>query len=182
MNNFNVTQSPFITTSRENWMMLKRLDKDNTYEVIQAIADYILDGVEPSYEGLTGMVTEQVVSVITRKGQKSWNSKNNLGKANEAKAKKEAENKPIPTCDISSEEKLTAEEETPPQSNSQKPQQNDVCNEIFDTPEDLAKYLIQVKREKGKLAMEYKMNTLPRNNGFSWKEVYDIYKNIENTL
>lgn len=85
----------------------------------------------------------------------------------------------IPTCDISSEEKLIAEEETPPQFNSQKPQQNDVYDEIFDTPEDLARYLIQVKREKGKLAMEYKMNTLPRNNGFSWKEVYDIYKNYE---
>lgn len=157
-------------------MMLKRLDKDNTYEVIQAIADYILDGVEPSYEGLTGMVTEQVVSVITRKGQKSWNSKNNLGKANEAKAKKETGNKPIPTCDISSEEKLIAEEEP------QQPPKHEQDIEIFDTPEDLARYLIQVNKEKGKQAREYKMNQLSRNNGFSWNEVHDIYNNIESTL
>ena len=81
-------------------MMLKRLGKDDAYEVLQAISDYVLNGVEPSNDGLTGMVIEQVVSVIRRKGQKSWNSKNNLDKANEAKVKKEVDNKTIPKCEL----------------------------------------------------------------------------------
>ena len=100
-------------------MMLKRLGKDDAYEVLQAISDYVLNGVEPSNEGLTGMVIEQVVSVIRRKGQKSWNSKNNLDKANAVKSKKE--DTPVPTCDISNDEKEKAKEEVKKETRYYKP-------------------------------------------------------------
>lgn len=107
---FDVTKVPFTSISRENWMMLKRLDRDSAYDALQMIASYVIDGEESSYDGIAGMVAEQVVSVIKRKGEKSFNSSANLEKANAAKQAKAAEKKieqpsTLPTCDIPSEDK-----------------------------------------------------------------------------
>lgn len=79
---FDVTKAAFISTSRENWLMLKKVNKDDTYKIIQALADYILDGKEPNCDNcdVVSIVTEQFKSVIDRKGQKSRNSVSNFRK------------------------------------------------------------------------------------------------------
>lgn len=91
MNEYDVTKLPFTSISRENWQMLKDLDADTLYDVIQNVSEYVLTGEKCDCDNtLSRVVCNQLINVIDRKGQKSHNSSKNLPD----KSKKVEEKKP----------------------------------------------------------------------------------------
>lgn len=79
MKEYDVTKLPFTSISRENWEMLLELPEEELYAVIQAVGNYVLTGKECDCGTLVSrVVCNQLISVIDRKGQKSFNSQSNL--------------------------------------------------------------------------------------------------------
>ena len=90
MEQFDITKLPFTSISRENWQMLKDLDMETLYDVIQHVSTYVLTGEECDCDTtLSKVVCNQLISVINRKGQKSYNSSKNLPNGKKEKAKEE---------------------------------------------------------------------------------------------
>lgn len=90
MEQFEITKLPFTSISRENWLMLKDLDMETLYDVIQHVSAYVLTGEECDCDTtLSKVVCNQLISVINRKGQKSYNSSKNLPNGKKEKAKEE---------------------------------------------------------------------------------------------
>lgn len=71
MESYDITKLPFTSISRENWEMLKELDKETLYKVIQRVGKYVLEGEKTeSNDILTNIVSNQLINVIYRKAKK----------------------------------------------------------------------------------------------------------------
>ena len=79
MKEYDITKLPFTSISRENWEMLIDLDEETLYSVIQSVGNYVLTGERCNCDDtLSRVVCNQLISVIDRKGQRSFNSSKNL--------------------------------------------------------------------------------------------------------
>ena len=81
MKEFDITKMPFTSISRENWQMLVDLDAETLYSVIQNVGNYVITGERCDCDNtLSKVVCNQLISVIDRKAEKSFNSAKNLTK------------------------------------------------------------------------------------------------------
>ena len=79
MKDYDVTKLPFISISREGAKMLKKLDEETLYNVMQNVLDYVLTGEKcDCTDTLSNVVCGMLIDVIDRKGQKAFNSIKNL--------------------------------------------------------------------------------------------------------
>ena len=134
---YSVTKLAFTSISRENWLMLKRLNKEDTYSVIQALADYVLDGTKQETDGLVDMVFEQVSSVIDRKGKKTLNSIGNFSKGKSDKNSNTAE---VTTIAKTQEPKEPIADKTPTNSN----------DDFKDAMQKRTEYVNQIRQQRQK--------------------------------
>ena len=104
---------PFIDISAENLdMAYDMLDREEMGELMEMIIKTIRLNEEPTTNNkVVRGVYNQFMSVISRKSEGFFKRKEALDKVNaERKTKKETE-QPVPTCDISNDEKEKAKEE-----------------------------------------------------------------------
>lgn len=142
--------------------MLKDLDAETLYDVIQNVSEYVLTGEKHDCDNtLSRVVCNQLINVIDRKGQKSHNSSKNLPDRSNKEKKEVAVSTNLPKEDIQPLKIIYTEDEEREYLNSfEKP-----------TPEECVEILQGIKTEKGDYAMTREANMMGNKYGYPVKDL-----------